>query len=124
MTDDPLQRMIRRQRGLQARIAPKIYSFGEAGNIDGRTFFLKENGNALLHEASEVVNAIPWKMHKADFGRPITPEERENAITEVVDCLHFVINLFLGLGVDSSEEIEQRFIGKNKVNHDRWDRGY
>lgn len=121
---DPLQRMIAKQRGLQARIAPKIYAFGEAGGADGRTFFIKENANALMHEASEIVNSIPWKMHKADFGRALTPEERKAVIVEAVDCLHFVINIFLGVGVDSSEEIEALFFDKNDVNHSRWDSGY
>lgn len=119
-----LQRMIAKQRGLQARIAPKIYEFGEKGGSDPRTFFLKENANALGHEASEAVNVLPWKMHKADFGRAITPEEREAFITETIDCLHFVLNMFLGAGVDDEEEIERRFMGKNDVNHSRWDNGY
>lgn len=121
---DSLQRMIEKQRGLQALIAPKIYAFGEAGGCDGQVFFLKENGNALAHEASEVVDALPWKMHKADFGRPLTQAEREHAIEETVDCLHFVLNLFLDLGVRTSGEIEGRFFGKNDINHDRWTNGY
>lgn len=121
---DPLQRMISKQRGLQARVAPKIYAFGEAGGADGRTFFIKENGNALMHEASELVNTVSWKMHKADFGQPLTAEQREKAVEETIDCLHFVINLLLGLGVDSSEEVERLFFDKNSVNHNRWSSGY
>ena len=119
-----LQRMIVKQKGLQGRIAPKIMDFGEAGGCDRQMFFLKENANGLVHEASEAVNALPWKMHKADFGRSITKEERDNFIEETIDCLHFVINMFLGVGVESEEEIEALFFGKNDVNHDRWDHGY
>lgn len=121
---DSLQRILDAQLGLQARIAPTIRAFGEAGGCDPQTFFLKENGNGLIHEASEAVNVLPWKMHKTDFGRPLTPEELEKFLEETVDCLHFVINMFLGAGVSSAEEIEARFNGKNAVNHDRWSSGY
>jgi NTP pyrophosphatase (non-canonical NTP hydrolase) len=118
---DSLDRIIAKQRGLQDRVGPKIRAFGEAGGSDGTTFYLKENSNCLAREAGEALDALPWKMHRTDFGRPITPEERERFIEETVDCLHFVINMFLGAGISTAQEIESRFFAKNDVNHERWD---
>lgn len=118
---DALGNMVETQRRLQARIAPKIYAFGEAGGCDPLVFFLKENAYAMANESMEVVNALPWKMHKADFGRGLTAEEREHLAEEAIDVLHFVLNILLALGVDAPDEIERRFIGKNRTNHQRWD---
>ncbi len=88
------------------------------------TKILIDNADMLMMEAAEAKDWMPWKKHKRDYGRALTEEEREKVLEEFVDALHFVLNGFLTLGVTTSEEVGQRFLAKNKVNHARQDDGY
>ena len=121
---DSLQRMIDQCVTLQARIAPKIKGAAVAADIDPQAFYLKENANALAVEAHEALNCVPWKFHKADFGRGMTGPEKDHMLEETIDCMHFVINIFLGLGVSDSAEVEALFFAKHEVNMERQLSGY
>lgn len=139
---DPLQWMLDTQARLHLRLStdPELGWSGVAQALNSKyfdafgsarpepiyqgTLLLIDNAQMLGMEAAEVLDWLPWKKHKRDYGRKLTDEEREKVIEEVIDCLHFVFNLFYELGVRDSREVARRYLAKNNVNHARQDRGY
>ena len=128
MADDALQRMLDAQVRLQARMPAFAYN-DEDEVVDGltgktvsrRSLQLKESALMAAKEALEVLDEVPWKMHKLDFGRPLTDDEVARARVELIDELHYVLTGLLLVDVTSSEEIEEMYFQKNRVNHDRRD---
>jgi hypothetical protein len=90
--------------------------------VNGRTLQLIENTKMLAGEAWEAHNETPWRMHKIDYGREMTPDETERCVEELVDSLHFLVNSFILCGYDSAEKIREAFFRKHKTNNDRQDR--
>ena len=74
---------------------------------------------ALEHELHELVDETSWKEW-ADVEPFIN---RDAAVKEAVDALHFLINIMLHLDVTPVELLE-RYRAKNAVNHQRQDDGY
>lgn len=126
-----LDKMFAAQKALQARMP--AFADGTEGAIthpltgkpvSRRTLLLIENAKMAAGEAWEIHDGAPWKMHKQDFGRELTPDEVEHCIEECVDLQHFLINCLLLLGVDNAQQLEDAFFRKNAVNHERQDNGY
>jgi NTP pyrophosphatase (non-canonical NTP hydrolase) len=109
---------------LQEKIRPKICELAARAGVDPQAFYLKENANALAHEAGEALDCVPWKIHKADFGRGLTAEEVDRMAEEAIDCLHFVINILQGLGILYAQQVEDLFFLKHQVNMERQSSGY
>lgn len=83
--------------------------------------YLHEHSYFLIEETTEMLREL--KFHKSwknydSWG----PEEHKNAELkskeEAIDMLHFMINIFLGLGMDEKEIITM-YREKNKLNYDR-----
>lgn len=68
-----------------------------------------------LHEALQEVGWKPWAT-----SRHIN---RHEYVGELIDMLHFVVNLFLVVGVTPAEVLE-RYKLKNAKNHRRQEDGY
>jgi hypothetical protein len=79
---------------------------------------------AIIMEGAELKAWLPWKLWKADYGRELTDEEREGALEELVDLLHFVLEGFLELGVDDARTLAGYYLAKAAVNEDRQREGY
>ena len=79
----------------------------------------------LHEEAVEVLYATQYKDPAfVPFGwKRGQTFDRENFLEEVVDLLHYVINLALVEGMTSGE-LYERYLQKNKENHGRIDNGH
>jgi|SaaInlStandDraft_1057018.scaffolds.fasta_scaffold189003_1 hypothetical protein len=99
---------------------------GELCNLcmepDFRTFQLKENILALHSEVTEILEWLPWKNWKTyDTKYPAT--KVVEARYEAIDCLHFLINIMMLLGM-SPEMVYDGFMRKQSENRARQQRGY
>lgn len=74
-------------------------------------------------ELIELLNWLPWKKHKREYGRDISEAERQAAAEEVVDLFHFVLNMAILLGI-TPETLYKLYVAKNEINHARQDKGY
>jgi dimeric dUTPase (all-alpha-NTP-PPase superfamily) len=85
------------------------------------------NKHCLEDELSELLTRLPWKKWKKysfeELKNWISDEQRTETLFELVDGLHFFLNIAIILGF-SPEEIFQYYIEKNKENHNRQIRGY
>jgi dimeric dUTPase (all-alpha-NTP-PPase superfamily) len=114
--NDALRKIFGLQFNLQTKILGRIMS---DMTLTERIEYIKENVLAATDELHELLNETSWKSWAS--GDPYI--NRDAAVKEGVDVLHFLVNLFLALDV-SPEELLTRYAGKNKVNHNRQDNGY
>ena len=117
MTDLPdLQRMLDRQLELQQR------SFGvDPPSLEGEDLveFIRWNVLALTDELHEALGEVKWKPWTSDSGWV----NRDAFVKELIDALHFWMNLVLAAG-GSSVEITDRYFAKAAVNQARQESGY
>jgi len=92
--------------------------------VDGRTILLIDNALMAMVEAGEVLNELPWKKHKREYGRPLTEEEVDRIRKEIDDLQTFVVNLYMLVGVDTEDAVEAGFMAKHRINNERQDQGY
>ena len=87
--------------------------------------FINVNILALLDELSEAMRETQWKNPNfIKYGWKKTQEfNKDKFKEELIDILHFFVNLCISSGMDS-KEIYQRYMGKNKENFKRQDEGY
>ncbi len=114
-TRDPLQEMIDAQIRLSVR-----YTDFTAQTVTQR---LIDNAMMLADEAHEALREMPWKKHRAGYGREATREERDRYLEETVDALHYVLNMFVLLDYTDSALILREFERKNSENNLRVDHG-
>jgi dimeric dUTPase (all-alpha-NTP-PPase superfamily) len=81
--------------------------------------------NCISNELEELRNCIYWKhwCKEAKDGRQFEIRDLENAKIEVVDILHFFLEMCLCLKMNSNTLFEL-YTKKNEVNHERQDTGY
>ena len=88
------------------------------------------NMEALLSEAEEIRDRLPWKEWKAGHrerirdGVELPEAERLEIKYELIDMLHFWLNMAIRAGFTSWHEVEAFYWAKNKENFDRQERGY
>lgn len=89
-----------------------------------RQQYINQMALAIHEEAVEMLAATCYKDPKyVPFGwRKGQTFDRANFREEVVDLLHFVVNLALVDGM-TSQELYDRYIEKNNENHRRIDNG-
>jgi len=80
---------------------------------------------AIYDEIGEVMRETAWKNPKyTPFGWKTSQEiNQERFKEELVDVLHFFINLCISSDM-GSDELFDRYKNKNSVNHKRKDVGY
>ena len=110
---DRLQRLFIFQKHLQNR----LYGIELP---EERPELLPVQITAVVGELGEILTNDsrwkPWKNQHKEFDRILQLEE-------VVDLLHFIINIFLMCGFDA-DEIYVKFLEKNQINHERQESGY
>ena len=88
------------------------------------------NKEAMDAEWQEVLDRLPWKSWKANHrlriadGEALPDDVRLEIKYELVDALHFLLNMMIRAGFDSWHEVESFYWAKNKENFDRQERGY
>lgn len=91
-------------------------------DIHQRERFTKEYVLAMHAELTEVLDWMNWKIWKKT--RVEYDEQRLKELRiELVDLMHFLINIMI-LWEMTPEMLEEIFLEKNKVNHERQDGGY
>jgi phosphoribosyl-ATP pyrophosphohydrolase len=82
--------------------------------------YIDWNLTALVQEVSEARDEISWKNWAADYKTWINTDA---LVGEMVDVLHFYINVMLAAGV-TPEHLLERYTAKRKVNIERQEAGY
>lgn len=103
-----LEEIFEKQRRLQERLGSDIYS------QDYRSIMTL----AAIDELMEAIRETPWKPWKKQ-----QKYDKEKFKEELIDAWHFLINLSISSGMNSTE-VFQRFVNKNNENHTRQDNGY
>jgi dimeric dUTPase (all-alpha-NTP-PPase superfamily) len=113
---DSLERLLSRQRALQ------VDSFGgDPNSFDTVTKvqYIKDMVLALTDELHEALNEITWKPWSS-----AEPQiNRSEYVGELIDALHFLLNLLLAVGVTHNELLD-RYFSKAEVNEKRQAEGY
>lgn len=87
--------------------------------------YINQNILALHEEAVEIMRETAYKNPDyVPFGWKKGQQFNEEKFKEeIIDIIHFVMNLAIISGM-SSEEIYNRYLNKNKENHQRQKDGY
>ncbi len=80
--------------------------------------FITEMTLAAIVELTELIQETDWKSWKTPIGI-----QREKAIEEWADALHFFVNVGIALGLNA-ETAFYAYYSKNIENHKRQDRDY
>lgn len=144
--EDPLQVMLDMQKSLQVRLATDKPGsnmhpdeLAQAGDV---VTWLRNNKDYIDDEFRELLTSLGgmsngekaasavWKPWKADhvkmqdtYIKDLSDKDQLEIKFEMIDILHFVLNMFHGLGMNA-EEIFKLYFLKNKANFDRQDNGY
>lgn len=143
---DPLQVMLDMQKSLQVRLAidkPEHNAHPDALARAGDVVdWLRNQKDYIDDEFRELLTSLggmsngekdasavwkPWKAQHAERRNTLiselSPKDQLEIKFEMIDILHFVLNMFQGLGM-SAEEIFKLYYLKNAENFARQDRGY
>src|SRR5580765_5999263 len=115
---DRLDEIFARQRQLQ------LESFHvDVANLEGlpRERYVVQNGFAVVAELVKAFDNIDWKMWTT--GSPARFKDRDSFVREMVDVLHFIMNLLLVADCDATE-LYTRYVRKAEVNAQRQLDGY
>lgn len=142
---DPLQVMLDMQKSLQVRLAnDRDYCYhpdklATAGDV---VAWMREQKDCIDDEFRELLTSLGemskgekdasgvWKKWKARYleaqAKPISemsPEDQLEIKFELIDIMHFVFNMAIGLNM-TAEEMFKLYYLKNKHNFERQDNGY
>jgi len=78
-----------------------------------------EKGGEDTDSKSKGIGSIRWKSWK----KTQTPPDFDYVSTELIDIFHFVLECLIITGNDA-DTIFARYMGKNKINQDRYKSGY
>lgn len=143
---DPLQDIMDMQNKLQTVLAEKQPEFNiKPSDIETKGQLVKwvdGNFDALMDEFRELKNAIGgmskgekaasavWKKWKSDHGTIIneklvdmSEDDRLEMLMEVIDGLHFYVNIMIATGM-SSKDVYLLYFLKNFENSRRYNSGY
>jgi len=143
---DPLKVMMSMQYNLQIalheRLPEQALNVNDLDTIGKKYDWVKENKTAFDDEFSELVDALPgmsmkskdrsalWKRWKGKYTEvrdinfdDLSDEDKKEAKMEIIDALHFFLNMLIGMGMDS-EEIFVYYYLKNAENFRRSNSGY
>lgn len=113
---DRLTRLFEMQGTLQNEFGHDFNTMGDEALTD----YISMNVLALtdeLHEALANLRWKPWAKGGPGF------RDRDKYAGEIADAMHFLLNLCLAARM-TPDELMDRYVGKNKVNHQRISRGY
>ncbi|UGO49658.1 dCTPase [Klebsiella phage vB_KaeM_Merci] len=142
---DPLQVMLDMQKSLQVRLAnDREYCYHPdkletAGDV---VAWMREQKDCIDDEFRELLTSLGemsrgekdasavWKKWKARYTEAqekrisdMSDKDQLEIKFEMIDILHFVLNMFAGLGMDA-EEIFKLYYLKNAENFERQNNGY
>ena len=120
-----LDRLFELQKGLMEKIAEKnnsnLMDVANGNCTDKEQQWWVEHMISCMHnELEEIREWFPWKSWKQykDF-----KTNKVEVKYEIIDMLHFLLELMLIMGMDS-KEVFQIMYSKMKINHERQDNNY
>lgn len=123
--DDPGPERGPGQTGLARIFARQLQLQNESFGYDFTTMTVHDqvayahwNVTALVDELHEALHETSWKPWAKDEFIDVEPYSRE-----LIDALHFLVNLFLVVG-KTAEDVERMYFAKAEVNKARQDAGY
>lgn len=130
---DKLSQIFTKQRELQQVVTGGVPQFGgddSGGPILFKAVFLwqqyvNQQLLAIFEETVEVMKETAYKNPDATvFGYKASQAANlERMKEEIVDLLHFFVNLCMAAGMNEDELLE-RYLAKNRVNVERQKEGY
>lgn len=119
---DRLEQIMEKQRELQLRLGTDFSNM----TLEERAAFMRDHRGYLADEVAEALYEMPcyklWKDYsKMSEGDVLVAWQKVRM--ELVDSLHFFVNLLLCAGF-TAEELHAMYMAKNKENHRRQDEGY
>lgn len=111
---DKLENIFDLQEQLNSRIGVDMKDM----NDEQRAKWILNYVRAMQQELAELTDSVPWKWW-ANY----QSFDKQNAKVEIVDLFHFLISLAQVMGMNA-EDIHEAYLKKNKVNHDRQEKGY
>lgn len=119
--DDKLEHMF----DLQNKLQKKLGTWEKIKTDSDLQQFVNQQILAVHEEAVEIMRESAYKNPEmVKFGWKKGQQWNvKNYKEEVVDLMHFVMNLSLAVGMDA-KEFYNRYCEKNGVNHDRKKEGY
>ena len=111
---DKLENIFDLQEQLNSRIGVDMKDM----NDEQRAKWILNYVRAMQQELAELTDSVPWKWW-ANY----QAFDKQNAKVEIVDLFHFLISLAQVMGMNA-EDIHEAYLKKNKVNHDRQEKGY
>jgi len=120
---DKLDKIFDKQKELQGKMPEKV-PFGEVSDWHWQEA-INQFILAGMIELAEAAQVTQWKNpERVKFGWKRTQQLKlEKFKEELVDCIHFVVNLCLIAGMDANEVFD-RYMNKNKVNVKRQEDEY
>lgn len=128
-----ISEMLELQLNLQQRLG---YDFKNMPIADVANYLIY-NKHCLDDELGELLDALggnlgnagwkTWKKQHSLFNQLRVADLTEDEVTELkyeaIDVLHFVLNIFLAIGM-TGEEVHGMYVAKNAENHNRQNNGY
>ena len=111
---DKMDEIFDLQEKLNSRIGVNMNEL----NDDDRVKWILNYIRAMQQELAELTDSVPWK-----WWAKYQEFDQQNARVEIVDLFHFLISLAQVMGM-SADDVYDAYLKKNKVNHNRQDRGY
>lgn len=110
---------------IQKSFQDRLKTFDKIEDDGDKQEFINQNILALVEESVEIMRCTPYKNpNYVKFGWKKNQEWDINLYKdEIVDLFHFLMNLCLVVGMNSTEFFEI-YCKKNKVNFKRQDDGY
>lgn len=119
---DMLKEIMQKQAELQARVDNRYLS----DDPKVVAAYMRDHRGYLADEVAEALYEMPDYKHWKDYSN-MDEEARvyawQKVRMELIDSLHFFVNLLLGSGL-TAEEVYEMYMAKNKENHRRQDAGY
>ena len=119
---DKLTHIMALQADLQRRLGTDFTKMSMEERVD----FMRNHRGYLADELAEAMYELPYYKKWKDYSH-MSEEAAAYAMQkvrmELVDCLHFFINLLLCAGM-TADEVYDMYVAKNKENHRRQDDGY
>jgi dimeric dUTPase (all-alpha-NTP-PPase superfamily) len=109
---DMLESIFEQQAKLQEKVGYNIK------DLKANQQFISIMTLALIDELMEALHETPWKPWKRQQEWNLA-----NMKEELVDALHFFINLCFGAGMDA-KELFNLYTNKNAINHKRQEENY
>ena len=113
-----MERIFKLQREFQTQLGNKIFTDFEDIESKENIETLKNQLLALIIEASEAIQELPWKSWKKNQSFSLSTFK-----VELIDILHFLVNLFIFTGMNV-DDVFELFKYKNEINKKRQENGY